>query len=127
MWFVWYGGEVKVVLYTFVRRGVRTLILSHRHARKGGQLLSSPPLSPQFCHQVPIRCWVNSEQALSQGRESGSNRKPSTQESWALTAIPTHPLRREARKVKKLRKRLNPKREGDKEVGEKRSEGKRAR
>ena len=45
-----------------------TPVLSHWHRR----FLSSPPLSPQCCHQVPIRCWVSSERALSQGIESDS-------------------------------------------------------
>ena len=62
-------------------------MLSHRHVRKGGQFLSSPPLSLQCCHQVPICCWVNSERAFNQGIESGSNRRPSAWEACGLTTM----------------------------------------
>ena len=36
---------------------------------------------------VPICCRMNSEQAFSQGIESGSNRRPSAQEACALTTM----------------------------------------
>ena len=42
----------------------RTLVLSHRLFEVGCQFLSSPPLSPQCFHRVPIRCWVDSERAF---------------------------------------------------------------
>ena len=59
--------------------------------RYGGQFLSSPPLSPQCYHQVPICCWVNSERAFSQGIESDSNRRPSAREACALTTMVPRP------------------------------------
>jgi len=62
-------------------------MLSHRHVRWGGQFLSSPPLSPQCCHQVPIYWWVGSGRAFNQGIESGSNRRPSAREACALTTM----------------------------------------
>ena len=65
-----------------IREG--TLVLSHRHMWLGGQLLSSPPLSPQCCHRVPIRCWVYSERAISQGLESDSNHRPSARDACAI-------------------------------------------
>ena len=58
----------------------------------GWPVPSSPLLSPQCCHQVPICCWVNSERASSQGIESDSSRRPSAREARALTTMPPHPF-----------------------------------
>ena len=62
-------------------------MLSSRHVRWGGLFLSSPPLSPQCSHWVPICCWLNSEWAFSQGIESGSSRKLSAWEAYALSTM----------------------------------------
>ena len=53
----------------------RSLILGYRHVR---WVACSFPrhLSPRCCPTVPIRCLVDSEQALSQRLESDSNRRP---------------------------------------------------
>ena len=40
-------------------------------AGRVGQFLSSPPLSPQRFHRVPICCWVDSERASNQWLEVG--------------------------------------------------------
>ena len=40
-------------------------------ALQGSQALSSPPLSPQCFHQVPIRCWVGIERASNYWLEVG--------------------------------------------------------
>ena len=53
----------------------------------GWPVFSSPPLSPQCYHKVPICCWVNSERELSQGIESDSSRRPSAREACALTTM----------------------------------------
>ena len=58
----------KVVPSTFVRRGVPVIEDTYPEASAcevGWPVPSSPPLSPQYSHQVPICCWVNSERAFS--------------------------------------------------------------
>jgi len=85
---------LKVFPYTFVRSGVRVredIYPEPSAVRLDGQFLSSPPLSPQCCRQVPIHCWVNSERVFSQGIELDSNRRLSAWEACALTALPPRP------------------------------------
>jgi len=71
--------RVKVVSHTFVRRGVP--VREDTYPEPSACEVGWPVpfiaafISPVF-HWVPVGCWVNSEQAFSQGIESGSSRRP---------------------------------------------------
>ena len=71
--------RVKVVSDTFVRRGVPVREDTYPEPSACEVWWPVPFIaafiSPVF-HWVPVCCWVNSEQAFSQGIESGSSRRP---------------------------------------------------
>ena len=85
-----YYIKVKVIPYTFVRRGVPV-----RENTYAGPLACEvgwpvPFLAAFFPPVLPpgaICCWVNSERAFSLGIESGSNRGPTAWEACALTTM----------------------------------------
>jgi len=85
--------KVKVVLYTFVRRGVP--VREDTYPEPSACEVGWPvPFLAAFISPVfplgTICCWVNSERAFSQGIESGSNRRPSAREACAVTNMLTH-------------------------------------
>ena len=83
-------SHVKVVPYTFVRRGVPVREDTYPEAsacKVGWPVPFLATFISQCSHWVPICYWVSSERAFSQGIESGSNRRPSALEVCALTAL----------------------------------------
>ena len=83
--------KVKVVPYTFIRRGVP--FRENTYPEPSACEVGWPvPLSLQCCHRVPICCWMNSEQAFSQGIESDSKRRPFSREACALTTMSPRPI-----------------------------------
>ena len=73
-----------------VRWGVpvrETLVLSHRLCEVGWPVPSSPPLSLQCFHQVPICCWVDSERVFNHWLYLGLEPWSSQEVASALTAM----------------------------------------
>ena len=71
----------------------RRPILRHQQVREGGQFVSSPPFISHVL--LPGTHPLSGEQRASiqsRGIESHSNRRPSAQETCALTAMPSRPF-----------------------------------